>query len=111
MHTKWSSQKRGVAWAAARTGFDGKDGSSGQLLSRELFEQLIICPHNNKVPTKTVIDKPNCSAYGALEVDDQFPHRRVAPLSFPNSHTPVDTPHLSLSFIKLCTMVEHKEYI
>jgi hypothetical protein len=68
MHTKWSSQKRGVAWAAARTGFDGKDGSSGQLLSRELFEQLIICPHNNKVPMGTVIDKPHCSAYGALEV-------------------------------------------
>ncbi|PMD27925.1 hypothetical protein NA56DRAFT_696943 [Hyaloscypha hepaticicola] len=91
-HTKWSSGKRGVSRVAERTEFDGKDGSSGQLLSRELFEQAIICPNSNKVPMGTVIDKPNCSAYGALEVDDRFSHRKVAPLSFPNSHTPADTP-------------------
>lgn len=29
---------------------------------------------------------------GALEVDDQFSHRKVAPLSFPNSQTPLDPP-------------------
>jgi hypothetical protein len=41
---------------------------------------------------ETDVDKPKFNAYGDLKVENRFSHRKAAPLSFPYSHTPVDTP-------------------
>ncbi len=78
------------------------------LLRRELLEQHIIFPHSNNVPMGTDVDKSSFDAYGDLKVNDRFSHRKVAPLSFSISRTPMDTspPEYQLHQVVYCGRIQ-----